>query len=316
MESAFYVLLLPALAVFLDARLGDPHHFPHPVRFIGKGLDSFEYLARKIGRNLHLAGFLALVLFPLAAWGLVAWLMVIPYVGFLIGLYFAYAGLALGCLLRECREVASKIDRGDLSGARMALSMLVSRDTDALDEQGIRRTLAETLSENLNDGFVAPLFYLVLLGPGGMWAYKTVSTMDSMWGYKTEAYRKLGFAAAKTDDILAYVPARITAWLLLSVGKGRGLDADTARRCFRKDAAKMESPNAGWPMAAAAWLLQGQMGGATVYFGKVKEKPVLGPEGKLWDASMIRKLIAVCQATGYRAAWIFILLFGGIQTAF
>ena len=143
------------------------------------------------------------------------------------------------------------------------------------------------MSENLNDGFVAPMFYLAIFGPGGLWAYKAVSTMDSMWGYKTDEYGELGYGAAKIDDVLAWIPARITACLMLFVGKWRGLAYYEDRSNFQIDAKKMESPNAGWPMAAAAWLFAGQMGGPAKYFGEMKEKPVLGPVGGVWDKNKI-----------------------------
>lgn len=316
MESFLPIFLVPVLAVLLDSFIGDPKHWPHPVRLIGRGLDLYESSARRTGFDLRTAGWAAVILFPATAWALVGALASIKYLGFLFAVYFAYAGLALGCLLREARSVASLLDSGDLQGARSALAMLVSRDTSALDAAGVRRTLAETVSENLNDGFTAPLFYLCLLGPGGMWAYKTVSTMDSMWGYRTDRFRDLGRGAAKTDDLLAWIPARITARLLLFAGKRMGLDADTARARYGEDAAKMESPNAGWPMAAAAWLMGGQMGGPTVYFGETKDKPVLGPQGHPWDKPKVKLLFTLVRKTGSWTAWTLIPALGVIRLVF
>ena len=172
------------------------------------------------------------------------------------------------------------------------------------------------MSENLNDGFVAPMFYLAIFGPGGLWAYKVVSTMDSMWGYKTEQYGDLGYGAAKTDDLLAFIPARITSWSMLFVGKRYGLAYDAARLNFKADARQMESPNAGWPMAVAAWLFGGQMGGRADYFGEAKEKPILGPVGSVWNKDMIRSLIDFCRKTGLISAWILILGLGWLQLVF
>ncbi|WP_272699733.1 adenosylcobinamide-phosphate synthase CbiB [Desulfovibrio sp. Fe33] len=304
------IFIVPAAAVLLDIFLGDPAKFPHPVRIIGKGLDLYESCARRLGVNLRWAGWAAVLIFAGAAWFTVSALARIAYLGPLLAVYFAYAGLALGCLMREAGKVASLLDSGNIPGARQALSMLVSRETAELDESAIRRTLAETVSENLNDGFTAPLFYLALFGPGGLWAYKAVSTMDSMWGYRTDRFRDLGQGGALTDDLLAWIPARITAGLLLFTGRGLGLDAVMAKSRFRADAVKMESPNAGWPMAAAAWLLQGQMGGPTVYFGKVKEKPVLGPEGRPWTRQMLRTLFELTRKTGIRTALVLIPVLG------
>lgn len=316
MESLVFAFLVPGVAIILDLLFGDPQSLPHPVRYIGKGLDLFEASARRVGLNLRTAGWIAVVIFVVGTWSIAEFFMAVPYIGVLVAIYLAYAGLALGCLVRDAKRVASMLDIGDLTGAREALAMLVSRDTSDLDSNDIRKTLAETVSENLNDGFVAPMFYLALFGPGGLWAYKAVSTMDSMWGYKTDQYRELGYAGAKMDDYLAFIPARITAWSLLLLGKFRGLNYTEAKAHFAVDATKMESPNAGWPMAAAAWLLGGQMGGAAVYFGEVKEKPILGPEGEVWDKQMIRSLIDLCKDAGKIAAVVLILTLGWLQIVF
>lgn len=316
MESLVFAYIVPFTAVILDSLFGDPKGFPHPVHYIGKGLDLYEASARKVGINLRSAGWAAVLLFSAAVWGLAEFFMAIPYLGVIVAVYLGYAGLALGCLVKDARRVASLLDTGDLPGARTALSYLVSRDTSQLDPNQVRSTLAETVSENLNDGFVAPMFYLAIFGPGGMWAYKTVSTMDSMWGYKTDEYRELGYAPAKMDDLLAFIPARITAWMMILVGKRYGLDSVSAKANVTNDAVKMESPNAGWPMSAAAWLFGGQMGGEYVYFGKAKSKPVLGPEGRMWDKSMIRSLISFCKSVGHLSAWGMILALGWLQIAF
>ena len=316
MEHPAVVFLIPALAVILDRLFGDPVNWPHPVRFIGKGLDLFEAAARRLNFNLRLAGWGGVLLFAGGAWLIVDGLTAIPYLGPLLALYFAYAGLALGCLLKDACRVAGLLDSGDLPGARHALSMLVSRETAGLDAPAIRRTLAETVSENLNDGFTAPLFYLALFGPCGLWAYKAVSTMDSMWGYRTDRFIQLGQGAAKTDDFLAWIPARLTAFFLFIAGKRLGLKAATARGRYLDDARRMESPNAGHPMAATAWLLEAQMGGPTVYFGKIKDKPVLGPEGADWTRAKLHKLFRLIGRTGALAAWTLIPVLGLIRLLF
>ncbi|MBI9078187.1 MAG: cobalamin biosynthesis protein CobD [Pseudodesulfovibrio sp.] len=316
MDSYVFAFVIPIAAVILDSLFGDPETLPHPVRYIGKGLDLYEAVVRRMNLDLCVAGWIAVVLFSAGIWMIIKFLMTIPYIGLIVAIYLGFAGLALGCLVRESRQVATLLDSGNLQEARRALSMLVSRDTSNLDPNGIRRTLAETVSENLNDGFVAPMFYLTIFGPCGLWAYKTVSTMDSMWGYKTEKYCDLGYAAAKIDDFLAYIPARITAWLMLAIGKRHRLEYALAKSNFQTDAKKMESPNAGWPMAAAAWLFSGQMGGTAEYFGKIKEKPLLGPANGIWNKTKIQSLITFCKKTGYVSAWVFILGFGWLQSVF
>ena len=281
---------LPFIATVLDLLLGDPGRLPHPVRLIGRFLDWLEPHARQWVLGLKASGALCVVFTAGSAWALVEFLTGLHYVGMLASLYFAYAGLALGELLDEGRDALELMEEGRLEEAREAVGMLVSRDTTGMDEPELRRTLAETLSENLCDGFMAPLFYLVLGGPALMWAYKAVSTMDSMWGYRTERFAALGWAAAKADDALAYVPARLTALLLLGAGALLRLPWREAMRRVPAEAKTMDSPNAGWPMSACAWLLEGSMGGAAIYFGEPKMKPELGPKGQEWSIEKVTKI--------------------------
>jgi len=198
--------------------------------------------------------------------------------------------------------------------------MLVSRETKDLDRQGVMRGLAETISENANDGFVAPCFYFVLGGVIGnspewgvaaMWGFKAVSTLDSMWGYKTKKWRNFGYAAARTDDALAWLPARLTAlaMLLTAVAERRVAlgDLRTLWRSIAQDARATESPNAGWPMSAAAWLACAWIGGPAVYFGRIKEKPQLGPLQNDWTEARILTLFSLVRAACIAAAACFIL---------
>lgn len=291
------------LAVLLDLVLGDPARLYHPVRALGALMDREESLARRVGvLSLKWWGILFVLLNALGTWLVVFLLTAIPALGWLFALYLAYSGLALGQLWRDGRRVAGLIDTGDLPAARLALAHLVTRDTSAMDEQAIRRSLAETMSENMNDGFVAPFFYLVIGGPALLWFYKAVSTMDSMWGYKTERYRDFGWAAARTDDILAFLPARMTAFFMLGAGWIMSLDVQRAFDNMRADALKTESPNAGWPMATAAWLLGAWVGGPAVYFGRTKDKPILGPLEGTWNSTRTTRLLRLIMATGFVAA--------------
>jgi len=291
---------LPFLAFLLDLLLGDPQRLPHPVRLIGLWLDWLEPRARRLGLPLKLAGLLCVAVTAGASYAAVSFLCSIKYFGLILLVYFSYAGLALGELLTSARAAQRLIqDDSRLDEARQAVGMLVSRSTAEMDAQELRRTLAETVSENFCDAFVAPMLYLVLGGPALMWAYKAVSTMDSMWGYKTERFRELGWAAARADDALAYVPARLSAFLLLGAGALLGLNWRQALARFRADAAQMDSPNAGWPMAACAWLVQGSMGGPATYFGVVKLKPVLGPVGQVWTHDKLKKLSRLVLFSGF-----------------
>ncbi|SME91523.1 adenosylcobinamide-phosphate synthase CbiB [Desulfovibrio gilichinskyi] len=289
MDNSTVVFLIPVLAMIADLILGDPSWLPHPVRYLGKALDSYDKWVRHLSLAPKIMGGVGVAGFCLVIFSVLKIFLSIPYVGVILGLYLAYAGLALGGLLSECRKVALLLDQGQIEAARIAVSHLVSRDVSELDEAGIRKALAETTSENLNDGFVAPFFYLVVTGPAGMWVYKTISTMDSMWGYKNEQYKDFGYCAAKADDILAFIPARITAFMMLAAGRILHLDWKSAYEHLIEDSGKSESPNAGWPMAAAAWLVGGQMGGKAVYFGVEKQKPVMGPVGT-WTSLKLKRL--------------------------
>nr|WP_279355722.1 CobD/CbiB family cobalamin biosynthesis protein [Fundidesulfovibrio agrisoli] len=283
---------LPLAAVALDAALGDPHRWPHPVRLIGAALNALERPVRNCPAGLQqIYGTATAFLLSYAACACVYYLGRLPVFGWAVSLYFAYAGLALGQLLREARAAARLIGAGRDDEARRALGMLVSRDTSGLDRAGQWRTLAETVSENFCDAFVAPFLYLCLGGAPLLWLYKTISTMDSMWGYKTQRFKHLGWAGARADDLLAWVPARLSAWVLIFSASLMGLPTAGARANVRADAARMASPNAGWPMSAAAWLCGASMGGRAVYFGQEVEKPLLGPADCAWEAESVKTLL-------------------------
>jgi adenosylcobinamide-phosphate synthase len=289
---------LPLAATALDLAFGDPPFLPHPVRGVGIALDRLEARAPKGDTARRLYGLACVALLAGVCGALAYVLPKTPMLGEFIAVYLGFSGLALGCLVREGEKAVGLINAGDLPAARQAVGLLVSRDTANLDAAGLRRALAETLSENLCDGFAAPLFYLALGGPGLLWAYKAVSTADSMWGYKTERFRVLGWAAARGDDALAYIPARLCALTMLLAGLLLRLDVRAAAANLRRDAAKSASPNAGWPMAAAAWLCAASMGGRDSYFGVPKQKPLLGPAGTPWDETRLARLRLLVPVSG------------------
>ncbi len=317
-------LFLPLLALGLDAILGDPRTWPHPVRWLGLVLNKLEYKARawagqnngagrshefsdkkfsetERARRLRLAGAAAVALTAGGAAVLVWLLSSLPGLGWLVALYFAYAGLALRGLVQEVDLARQTLLHEGVAAGRLAVSGLVSRDVSAADEDDLYRALAETLAENFNDAVVAPFFWLCLAGPAGLWAYKAVSTMDSMWGYKTGDWRDLGWAGARADDVLAWLPARLSALILcvFSGKAGEGAAQWPGWVIIGVEARKMSSPNAGWPMSAAAWLSNRAMGGPTLYHGEIVEKPRLGPEGVLpWDNAALLLLLARVRRAG------------------
>jgi adenosylcobinamide-phosphate synthase len=289
MNLAVVVFLLGC--VVLDAVFGDPRDWPHPTRLIGMLLARLEGPARAFFLGPRLGGCAVVLLLMFSCAVAVKCVTSLPLVGELAALYLGYAGLALGCLVREVNRVIFLVDGGRLPEARAHLAGLVSRDTSDMDEENICRALGETLSENFNDGFVTPFFWLSLLGPAALWAYKAVSTMDSMWGYRTDRFRELGFGGARTDDLLAWIPARLSAVFLWSAGLV--LLRPARWKLIVRDARTMDSPNAGWPMSAAAHIVGVPMGGPTRYFGEIKDKPLLGPEGRPWTTDSIRTMCRV-----------------------
>lgn len=310
--SAWDCLWLAPAALFLDLLLGDPTlPWPHPVRFVGAALDRTESLCRAFASRgktstaravrAKFAGAVAIGAVASGAFGLVRLAVSPPLIGPLLALYFAWAGLAMGCLLDTGFIVLNRVEKRPLEVARESVSWLVSRETGQMDRQTLRKTLADTLSENFTDAFMAPFFWLLATGPAGLWFYKAVSCGDSQWGYLTPRWRNLGFAAAKGDDCLAYVPARLGAFALYLTDRLARLSHSRAWRGrwpgikrIAADARGMPSPNSGWSMAACAWLCGCRMAGPCVYFGKLTVKPWLGPpEAKAgeWNENSLLALL-------------------------
>ena len=341
--------LAPA-ALIMDALLGDPDlPWRHPVCFVGGLLQRLESPARRLASRmpllspqaaLRVAGMLAVLLLVLVT-GLIVRLSLaavafLPgdFPQFLMALYWAWAGLALGSLVRTGATVRFRVENFPLPAAREALSWLVSRDTSVMDRPLMRKTLADTLSENFTDAGIAPLFWLLVGGPVALWCYKAVSTTDSMWGYLTPRWRWLGWAGARGDDLLAFLPARLGAVLLYltdicarAAARILPFGAATLRPWdgrwpglsrIRRDAAGMPSPNSGWSMAACAWLCRARQGGPSVYFGELVHKEWLGPpeaEAAPWDEArltVLNRLLLRGMLAGGLILWAAALLARGL----
>ena len=273
------------LGFLLDLLLGDPRWLPHPIRAIGALIAGLEKLLRKIfpkNQGGEMAGGVALVILVLALSGgftlLVLWLCgkVGLWLRFLAETILCFQLLATRSLKGESMKVYKALKAGDLEGARYAVSMIVGRDTQCLDEAGVARAAVETVAEDASDGVIAPLIFLAIGGaPLGM-VYKAVNTMDSMVGYKNDPYLWFGRCAARLDDVVNFIPARL-AGLLMCLGAGfSGFDAPNALRIFRRDRKNHKSPNSAHTEAAAAGALHIQLGGSNYYFGKLVEKPTIG----------------------------------------
>jgi adenosylcobinamide-phosphate synthase len=254
----------------LDLLFGDPQWFPHPVRGFGWFAVRLERLARSIQIPLRVGG-LFFWMTAVSAAGLLVWATT-PW----LNIFWIWTLLAIRDLDFEAARVLRNLQRGDLSSARASLAMIVGRDTESLDEPEILRGVIETVAENLSDAIVAPLFYLAIAGPVGMAVYKAINTLDSMVGYRDDRYREFGWAAARMDDVVNYVPARLTAILIWICATLLRYDVRQSWKITLRDGASQPSPNAGYPEAAVAGALGIQLGGLNYYAGVPSAKPYIG----------------------------------------
>jgi adenosylcobinamide-phosphate synthase len=302
------VTLLPnawilVAGVLLDLLLGDPHYPAHPVRLMGWTLSRFEELLRKVRFDGYLGGILLLVLLS-AVWvgGVSVLLLAIPETAkIIVEVFLLYSLLALRDLLSHVWAVERAASRDDLKAARVAISKLVGRDTDRMDVAACRRAAIESLSENLTDGFISPIFWYAVGGLPGVLLFKVVSTMDSMVGYKTPRYLKFGWCGARTDDLMNWIPARMT-WLLLSLvaAISPGFSGQKALRIGWQQHAIVPGPNSGWSEAATAGGICRQLVGPIWAGGNLVTDVWLGDPGDppAGNARDIRRAIVLITATG------------------
>lgn len=304
----------------LDMVLGDPKGWPHPVRLIGKQIEFEEKLVRTyvidevdnagaawpLDRaqterlcGVALAADVAL-LAPIATWGLLKLCnRFSPLAGLAVESILCYQLLATRSLRDESMAVYDALVQEDIAGARAACAMIVGRDTDVLDEEGVARAAVETVAENTSDGVVAPLLFMGLGGAPAAMFYKAVNTLDSMVGYKNERYRNLGWAAAKLDDMLNIVPARVSGALMCLAAPFAGLDGQRAFDIFKRDRYSHTSPNSAHTEAACAGALGVQLGGANTYGGEVVDKPFIGDATRPLEAEDIVRANRLMYATAF-----------------
>ena len=290
----------------LDLALGDPHGWPHPVRLMGKLISGLEPPLRSVfpkGKGgEHVAGAVMAVIVVACSWGacaLVLWLasMVSPWLSLAVESVICYQMLATKSLKDETMRVHEKLVDHDIVGARKAVSMVVGRDTQALDEAAVTRAAVETVAGNASDGVIAPLLFMAAGGaPLGV-AYKAVNTMDSMVGYKNDKYRYFGTFAAHLDDVCNFLPARVSGLLMCVASALTGFDAAGAWRVMRRDHARHASPNAGYTEAAFAGALGLMLAGDSSYFGKVVHKPTIGDARRPIEAEDIVRANRLLYAT-------------------
>ena len=279
-------ILYCALAgFFLDLLLGDPAWMPHPVVYMGKGITFLEKRFRPefpaTPKGEYRAGLclaLSLTLDTLLASCLLLWLAgkVHPWLQYALMVLWSWQVLAMKGLASESGRVYDRLKHGTLEEARAAVSRIVGRDTQSLTAESVTKAAVETVAENFSDGVVAPLFYLIIGGAPLALCYKAINTMDSMIGYKNEKYLFFGRAAAKLDDGVNYIPARMSALLLILAAFLGGENARSAWRIWRRDRRNHASPNAAQTEAAMAGALEVQLAGPAWYFGERYDKPTIG----------------------------------------
>ncbi len=287
-----FIGLLPLLVGWLlDLVLGDPSWLPHPVVAFGKMIAFFEHRLNKGKYRLFKGALMSvgLIVFVFAA----TWLLRRLFFTFHFSLFtlcdsiIIFFCLAGTTLIREVREVFRAVDRS-LEEGRLQVARIVGRDTSELSAQEVRTAALETLAENLSDGVIAPLFWLAILGVPGMMAYKMVNTLDSMIGYKTERFKDFGCWAAHIDDIANYIPARLTA-LLMIIASGRPRLLGFVLR----NGSNHASPNSGYPEAALAGILNCRFGGPHYYFGELFDKPYIGENDRELTTADMKKAVLV-----------------------
>jgi adenosylcobinamide-phosphate synthase len=298
-----------AVAIAADLAVGDPVYRLHPVRLIGDALQATERALRSLGADGYGGGIALFVVLAIGSVSVVAALIFAaaslanPLAWIVHGLLL-YSLLALGDLVHHVWGVERGLANAGLEAGRVAISQLVGRDVERMDAAACRRAAIESLSENLTDGFVSALFWYVLLGLPGLVLFKVVSTMDSMVGYKTPQYLRFGWCGARLDDVMNYLPARLT-WVLIAVVAALvpGCSARKAWVFGRRHASLLPSPNSGWSEAALAGAIQRRLAGPIWKAGQLVTEIWIGDPGDppAGSRSDMRRAIFVAIAAGFLA---------------
>lgn len=309
-----WTALALVLGFFIDLLVGDPRWLYHPVRIIGHGISFLENHLRtcfpKTEKGEQRAGFLLVILICAGSAAVPFGILYLAYrihlvFGICLEILMCYQMLAVKSLKDESMRVFEELKKGDLEGARYAVSMIVGRDTRTLDEAGVTKAAVETVAENTSDGIIAPLFYMAIGGPVLMFFYKGVNTMDSMVGYKNEKYLNFGRYAAKFDDIMNYIPARISAWLMIAASYMCGFDGKNAAKIYKRDRYNHASPNSAQTEAVMAGALDIQLAGNAYYFGKLYEKPTIGDNIRPVESQDIQRANRLLYVSAAVAAGLF-----------
>ncbi len=315
--TPWYILLA---AFVLDIMLGDPHYLPHPVRWLGKAIEILEPPFRRIHPNLTFCGGVYAVFLILGTWLLTFLVLaaahrVHPFCKTLIDIILIYYTISIRSLDDAAMEVKKCLQKKQVQAAKKKVAMIVGRDIDKYNEDGLARATVETVAENLVDGVTAPLFFAAIGGAPLALAYKMVNTLDSMVGYKNDTYLQFGKASAKIDDVLNYIPARLTVPVV-------ALAAQILARCGERslmtaicEGANHASPNAGYPEAAFAGALAVKLNGPNYYNGKLVKKPYIGVRFGQSSPGHIKKACDMMILSSF--LWLILLMgVGGVMRLF
>ena len=319
---------MPALAAgfILDLMIGDPRWLYHPVCLIGNLIAFLEKILRKIfpktDKGELAAGTVEVILVCLLSGGIPFLILHILYgisvwAGFALETFWCYQLLATKSLKTESMKVYEALSTGTLEDGRYAVSMIVGRDTKALSEEGVIKATVETVAENTSDGVIAPMLYMAIGGAPLMFLYKGINTMDSMLGYKNDRYLYFGRTAAKLDDIVNYIPARISALLMVisCFFCGKEFDGKRAWYIFKRDRYNHASPNSAQTEAVCAGALGIRLAGNASYFGKIVQKPYIGDAERAVETEDIKRAnrllyatAILCEAICLSVLWIILLI--------
>ncbi|MDD3472609.1 MAG: adenosylcobinamide-phosphate synthase CbiB [Syntrophaceae bacterium] len=291
-QNEFQILF----AVILDWIIGDPRNMFHPIRVMGRLAAILEDLTRRYLSSERLAGILTVLILLVSVFLVTTFVIdlfagITSFLGFIVATLIIYTGIATRDLYNHAMDVFRALENNDLTEARLRVGMICGRDTQDMDSEAITRATIESVAENLVDGVTCPLFYAFIGGPVAIMLYKAVSTMDSMFGYRNERYIHFGWAAARLDDLTAFIPSRLTALLVPVAAFILRANAYDSYRIFLRDRSKHPSPNSGQSESAFAGALGIQLGGSSSYGGVVHHKEFIGdPKQKLSPGHILMAL--------------------------
>lgn len=276
-------LIAVIIGFILDLIFGDPYSLPHPVRFIGNLISFLERFLRGKIKSEYVSGVILSIIVITISTGIPLLILIVaqyisPYLRLVIESFMCYQILATASLKKESMKVYYSLDKGDLNEARKNLSMIVGRDVESLDEKNVAKAAVETVAENTSDGIIAPLVFMIIGGAPLGFLYKSINTMDSMIGYKNEKYINFGRFAAKLDDVVNYIPSRISAYIMIISSFLLRMNYKGSIKVYKRDRYNHASPNSAQTESVCAGALSIQLAGDAYYFGKLYKKPTIGDD--------------------------------------